>query len=983
MKQKKPIPAKWILLLAGICVALSVFCYAGKHVFTDSGPFASDYIFEGPSGVFPGANGNVFVIDKGKKSVLKIDGSGQILRIISGGIDSDNQFYYASQVAEGTDGCVYIADARYASKGTIIKEERIFRYSAMLEDPVKVYSIDYTDSDSPPMQYGNIKSLYERDGSLVFAVKTVSGVDVRVLNEITGETTSVSYALPGEDLSDVVADPITLRPMFVDRLGKVCSVNEEGAVEVLSEDTDLAWNLCTDGSAIYYTDLTAKSLMRLDMATGEKTAVLTGESVLFTARMQDGRVCTTDYVGYYELSGGEARYTDTLAFSTPVLRYALWAALCLDALALLTLLYIVCIRPQIGKKKTLTFQRTMIALSVSVCMSALVTCITLGRTVDTQNKSIMEQLNLCTDVMIQASDVEALQRVRSSEDYRSSDYEAVKQPLDDIMDMTYENGLYYYYAIYVTDGSTIYALMDYENTVAAWYPMYDWGTEGYTDVLATGDTINVSADVSSYGSWSFVLKPILDNQGKPVAIMEVGTNLDDLNAQTNALLFEIILTVVSMSIVLLMLILEMIFYIEHRETRSRIEQTSGGDYLRFPLRTLAFLTFLADCMQDPFVSILANRLYTPMWGIPQSLGAALPLSAQVLTAAVSAFVCGNLVRRLGTRRMMGAGFAVQIAGFVLCAAAMNYLGLLCGKAVIGLGMGAIIVSINSVSAAGKTEKEGAEAFAAINAGTLAGITVGAGVGSVILSFLNFSAVYYAGAAILLIGLFITLTGADYKERTVERAGKGMDILKLLADRSIWPFLLLVLTPFLIAISFREYFFPIYAAESGIDETNIGRIYLLCGLFVIYVGPPLTKSFISRLGGKWTVVLAGALITAATLLFGLIPTLPAAVIGLMLLSVAISFGYAAQSTYYAGLPRVSEYGESRAMGVYSLFDNGGQTLGPILYGAALLMGYRQGVLLIGAALLALLLLFVAVTVNKRVGIHKGKGRKTDYKPDLPQ
>ena len=41
-----------------------------------------------------------------------------------------------------------------------------------------------------------------------------------------------------------------------------------------------------------------------------------------------------------------------------------------------------------------------------------------------------------------------------------------------------------------------------------------------------------------------------------------------------------------------------------------------------------------------------------------------------------------------------------------------------------------------------------------------------------------------------------------------------------------------------------------------------------------------------------------------------------------------------------------------MGVYSLFDNGGQTLGPLTYGAAMLLGYQAGMLLMGAALLAL-------------------------------
>ena len=150
---------------------------------------------------------------------------------------------------------------------------------------------------------------------------------------------------------------------------------------------------------------------------------------------------------------------------------------------------------------------------------------------------------------------------------------------------------------------------------------------------------------------------------------------------------------------------------------------------------------------------------------------------------------------------------------------------------------------------------------------------------------------------------------------------------------------------------------------GISETMIGRIYLVCGLFIIYAGPPLTQVLISRLGGKWTVALASLLICLAPLLFVLSPTVPSAVAGIVLLSLSLSFGYAAQSTYYSGLPGVTGFGESRAMGVYSLFDNGGQTIGPVVYGIAMMGGYRAGLLVICTVLIVLLGLFLLCSRNR--------------------
>ena len=86
--------------------------------------------------------------------------------------------------------------------------------------------------------------------------------------------------------------------------------------------------------------------------------------------------------------------------------------------------------------------------------------------------------------------------------------------------------------------------------------------------------------------------------------------------------------------------------------------------------------------------------------------------------------------------------------------------------------------------------------------------------------------------------------------------------------------------------------------------------------------------------------------------------------MLLLSVAISFGYAAQSTYYSELPSVEHYGGGRAMGVYSLFENIGQTIGPMVYGLAMLMGYRSGLSIIGGVMLGLLLLFLRCNSKKK-------------------
>lgn len=952
---------KLALILGAACLLLAALCWVFRPLFTDA-PFSTAYAFDGPSGVFPGESGRLYIIDQGKKTVLITDGQGKLLRSIDCGTDGDSEPYYASLVAEGADGSIYVADTRYAGQGTRISQERIFRYDADGENGTCIYLIDYEAIEQePPMQYGNILSLREENGALVFTRKTDNGLAVCQLDLASGRLQSAGYDLPGQYISDADAEPGTLRPIFTNRLGQVCTVTD-GATEVLLDEGRTSWMLCAEEGRIYYSDIAANAVLCYDLETGREEIVLEAPDILYGVQTAGGRLYTTDYMGYYMLEDGEASYVDALTYSQPLLRCALWAALFLGGLLAVAVAYLL-LAPALHRPKSELFQRMAIVLGVSLCMGCLVGYITITQMVSNQKATVMEQLNLFCDILVENTDTEALTNIDSLADYKGADFNQVKEPLDALTRMGYENGMYYYYAIYSTDGEVIYTIMDFEETLPARYPVYAYGEEGYTEVLAEGESVEFGGDVSSYGSWAFVLKPIRDAAGTPIAIMEVGTNLDDLDSQIQELVKEVALTILSMAVVLLMIIVEIIFYAEHRE-RKRKNLALPGLAAQFPLRLLIFLAYLVDCMQDAFVSILANQLYTPILGIPQSVGAALPLSAQVFAAAVMAFLGGGLSRKAGVKKTLVGGFLLEITGCLLCGAGGTYFSLLGGKAVIGMGLGLIIVSLNAIAARGEDEAESAKAFTDISAGTLAGVTAGAGVGSIILSFGHYSMVYFVGAAILLIGLALSFSGRDYKEVAVAKAKEEVGFFRFLFNRQVITFLLLMLLPFLMGLSFREYFFPIYAAELGMSETMIGRLYLICGLLVIYAGPQLTGKLIARLGGKWTVALASGLIIAAPLLYVAIPTLATTIVGVLLLSVAISFGYAAQSTYYSELPSVEHYGGGRAMGIYSLFENIGQTLGPMIYGLAMMLGYRSGLGLIGGAMLALLLLFLACNGKKK-------------------
>ncbi len=959
---KKPASKKCMIVCGILCAVIFGICWICRGFFTST-PFALSYTLDGPSGVFPGNEGRVYLIDQGKKMVLLLDEQGSIFGTIRCGKDDEDAPYYASLVTESADGNIYVADVRYAGMGTRISQERIFCYDRNGRGGTILYTIDYPEPEQMPLQYGNILSMREEGEVLVLSVRTLDGIAVRRVSTRTGEVESWEYPLPGQYISDADVLSGTTLPVFTSRTGQLCAVEQDGRVRILKDEGRTSWMLSAGRDKVYYTDLATNSVLCYDLTTGTEQVVLQSEGIIYTVQAWGDHICATDYSGYYQLKDRQTEYLDKLTYSIPVIRFALWMLLFLDIILLVVLLYLVLFRPQHGKKRSETFQRMVIVLFVSLSVGGLVSYITISSMIKSEQQKAVEQLNLFDDILIQSINVDALEQVDSLADYRSDTYMQVKESLDKLTAMTYNSNNYYYYIIYVTDGKVIYSVMDYEDTLTARHPMYSYGVPGYTEVLTEGTAQEVVGEVSSYGSWSFVIKPVRNREGRPVASIEVGVNLDYLNNQNRALSLEILMTVLSAAVVLVMLIIEALLYLEHRDQCvERAKKMPTGH--RFPLRTILFLTFLVDCMQDAFISILANQRYKPLLGIPQSVGAALPLSAQVLFTALFAFAGGFITRRTGVKRVLIVGFLMQISGFILCGLFPDYLSLLLGKCLIGAGMGLIIVSTNSVAAGSGSQEESGSAFAAISAGTLAGVTAGAGIGSIILSLGSFSVVYYTGAVLLLLAIPLILTGGEYREQPLKKTSEKVGIFRFLSDRRVLSFLLLALLPFLLALSYREYFFPLYAAEMGMSEAMIGRIYLICGLLIIYAGPALTEKLISHLGGKWTVALASLFMCLAPLLFVLSPTIWTAIAGIVLLSLSLSFGYAAQSTYYSGLPGVIRYGESRAMGVYSLFDNGGQTLGPVVYGIAMLGGYRMGLSVIGVALVVLLGLFLFFNRQKK-------------------
>ncbi len=922
-------------------------------------PFYWEYTLSGPSSISYGNDGRYYIVDGGYKKVIVLDGNYRVDRVLHGE-KKDKGFYYASQVCADSNGVIYIADRIYSGVGTQISKERILQYSATGKYMATIFEQTYS-LENGPMQYGNIYSMSIEEETLTFGMRQEdSGSIQRIVIDTKSKAITRHPHVIGEglSLSDIAINAKTDTIYYTTRLGELIALDKEGKRTFLATDKEgVAWHLDVDGKTqeIYYTDLEHNRVNHID-ASGGVQHLYTGDEPIYDVQANAGIVTMTDYSSVSIYKNGQITnlYTIDDHPGWTVILIFFWMVV--GAIAGCALIVMLLRRLQSLLNNSVV-QRGILIIVVALITTVLVTYLAFSSMFVVTNHDLIKDLNLYGDVLIASMDIKDLKAMDTIEAYESAPFAKMKEALNGITDASYNNGLYYYYIVYKRYEDSIVGVMDYEDTITARHPFFQWGDNTYTSVMKNQETVQVENEVSSYGTWSYVLKPIMeeseDGTRTAIGIMEVGISTDELVQSQERLLIEIIITILCAIVVMIIVMMEVVFYKMHQETN----RLAG---LRvFPLRTLIFISFLADSMQDAFIPILIAGRYSREWMIPEHIGIALPITMQLLMTALASFMGGFLSTHIGMKKTLFYGFTVQFIGYVVAAITTDYIGILVAKSIVGIGMGLIIVGVNTLAA--MDEEDSGRLFSEVNAGILAGVTAGVGVGSVLLLRVEYMQVYLTAAGIIVIGCVLSLFGENHK--ATRHKYIPVSIKGFFTHREIWPFLVLLLMPFLIALSYREYFFPLYAESMGMTESTIGYLYLLSGLIVIYAGPMFTRFSIQWLGEKGAVLMATAFMAGASILFGILESLLGAVIGIFILSFAISFGYAAQATYYASREVTKSYGEGNAMSVYSLFDNGGQTVGPLLYASALVVGYRGGTLIIGIGVIMCMGFFVLTQRGK--------------------
>lgn len=960
------IAAAVIVLAAGLAIGF----------FADllwQNPFTRAIQWDAPSFAGSSALGTV-VIDASKTRVSLLNENGDITTVLRGGSREEQRFFYAENAVIHESG-IYLVDVRYTQNGTRVESERVLHYTASGNFAGVVFEQSYSGG-AMPLQYGNISYLGASGGELCFLLKESDAIVVYRVTD--GQARRV------QNIPTAGVPPVWCAAYDIPS-GAVWLTTKTGAVYTATgesqgflpvplpetvRDSAIVRDIAIADGQVFCTDLGSRSVLNLSnggtLLAPEPDAQ--NAPIYYRLYSSGALLSTTDNTEIITINkNGEILAQSTGAAYAPEYRlklFAAWgAALVLGLAALACACFLLRRLLKSARSKTV---KTTFLFAVIIIIATMFTSSGIVRVLFQRlNENTAAQLRQTAAVVSSLSGQtfgDALASIDSLDDYGNADYNALRGYLNPYCDAAYANGSNMYYVVYQLAGGQLYGVADYENTTGVRYPYAQYVGSDYEKVVDGDEIIAVSTENSAYGSFSYVMAPVYNSAGETVGVLELGINQWSENMKNKALIYDIALSTAVILFILLLALTEGTVFAGCVHTRRENPASNAPLFLR-PMVFLAFFTSNLCAAFMPMLS--ANLLADSGASIPQSLGGAFPMSLELFFVAVFAFCGGFLMDRGGLKRMMLAAVGLQLAGHLVTTLAVftsGYALFLLGRVFTGAGLGILVVAFNAMPNLVAEEEEREGFYAQLNAGLISGVVIGSSIGAYVADWWGYAAVF-AAAAIFMLPLaalvFYTVSNTRDGAEAARPESASMPVLQFVLGRRVLSFLVLIMAPFLVIMYFKDYLFPMFAAANGYTDVAIGNILLFSGALSIYFGPSATAWLFRRIGKTGMLVFSSAVFAAAMLAFGFFPTPGVATAVVFIISLVAGFGLTGQSVYFSSMREFFAHGVNRSMSVYSLWDNVSQTVGPILFGALLFLGYGGACLALGGTAAALLLLFVVI------------------------
>ncbi len=391
------------------------------------------------------------------------------------------------------------------------------------------------------------------------------------------------------------------------------------------------------------------------------------------------------------------------------------------------------------------------------------------------------------------------------------------------------------------------------------------------------------------------------------------------------------------------------------------------------MRPAAFLLLFGYDISMSFLPLHTEKLYSPIFGLSKDVIMGLPISVELFFVGVCILVSGIWLDKRGWHEPFITGLAMAALGTLYSWGAPDVMNFIVSRAITGSGYGLALMASQGFVIEYSDARSKAQGLAYLFAGIYAGSLCGGATGAMLADRYAYSSVFFTGALILFMVIvysFIFMRDGMRKPGSYKKPSQqtvvvpNKTLTRFLSNRIVIALVFFSSLPAAIAVvGFLNYFSPIYLNRIGASQSTIGRVLMIYGICLIYIGP-LVSRYVDASNKKRLYIFIGcALGSIAFLTFNVIEGIIAAAVSMLLLGLSSSFVLASQSAYTLRLKVTEELGAGKSIGIFRSTSRGGQVLGPIVFSWLIVStNIEQGITYFGLAYFASAILFLVFTVR---------------------
>ncbi len=991
MKRKKNHNKNSIFIIILLLVLLTAFISSNFGCLFNN-PFEKEKFLVNPVKLCT-SNDSIVYISNSSNEILITDESNRLLNKI----ESDGgeiYFDYADEIAIGDNGEIYIQDNVFAENGVDILNERILKFNSFGKRREIVYETDISEKDIKNVVIDSLKII---DGKIYFSEISQKGVKVLYLNgQETIEIGFVEYENTNNIISDSsfdlkengveIAFSLKNGDVFIydnEELKCLYSARKYDNENYFSIISELAYG----NKGLYLCDIGQRKVICINTETLEFDTIISKKefSITDSNKFSDApifsglevsnntvSVLTTEYTydenekplylyGMAAVSeeGEELFYYDSVTISPQRIIFVVSvniAAILILVISIYAVFKIVILIRNSKFEESSKVQIIMIvtALIVTMGMSYII--------FESYNSRIVNESasNLCNIAYLIGEKINFndLEKIDNPNSIFEKSYKNIDKAVNEVLQSAVNQKNNLYCVIYKVKNNIIYETYRDDFSHCAMYPMSGGFAGSIEEEMAANNRYDISYEFAfSEGTYMYALVPLYDENDKNIAFIETGMDYSAFVGENNRLYTKVLMFAV-MAVIIFMLLLSEILYSVEAVKAERISKKKNTITSPEVIRPIAFLFFGIANISTAFLPIYGMNLCSGSSFISPELAAAFPLSAEMILAALSAFVCGFLVKKTGIKAICVTGGIFYIFGNIFSAFAPNIIVLIFANSLCGIGSGCLSLSLNTWAAGFNEEENRNKGFIHINAAYLSGLNCGTVIGSLIWENFGIDTAYFMGATaafILIVICFIMISKTE--EVSNNETEETTVSIKEIISFNVIRYFVCISIPYLICAAFLGYFFPIEAEETGLSATHISMAFLLSGMISIYTGSSLAEIISEKLGIKKAMILASFIYALALIYLSVNPSITSCYIVVALFAVADSFGLSAQSVYFSELPEVEKVGQSKALGLNNTIESITTACGSLVFGAVLTLGIQKGILIVAVIFSAMLGLFV--------------------------